>query len=55
MHINSFTIDHVVPLSRGGSNDIANLVPACEGCNRKKGAQTPLEWLSNPCCEEHYL
>jgi 5-methylcytosine-specific restriction endonuclease McrA len=31
------TIDHVVPVVRGGSDDAANLATACEACNREKG------------------
>lgn len=31
------TIDHVIPLSRGGSHWPANLRPACRSCNAKKG------------------
>ncbi len=30
------TIDHIVPIRYGGSNDISNLVVACSRCNRKK-------------------
>lgn len=30
------TIDHVVPLSRGGPNDRTNVVPACLSCNCSK-------------------
>jgi 5-methylcytosine-specific restriction endonuclease McrA len=37
--------DHVVPLARGGSNDIGNLVPACEKCNASKGAKSLLEFM----------
>jgi 5-methylcytosine-specific restriction endonuclease McrA len=29
-------IDHVVPLSKGGSNDLSNLVTACKPCNQAK-------------------
>ena len=32
-----FTIDHVIPLSEGGSNDLDNLALACFHCNRRKG------------------
>jgi 5-methylcytosine-specific restriction endonuclease McrA len=32
----SITIDHVVPLSKGGNNEISNLVPACKQCNNAK-------------------
>lgn len=41
-------IDHVIPVSRGGSNDPSNLVCACGVCNRYKGNRTPdecgLDW-----------
>jgi hypothetical protein len=38
--------DHVIPRSRGGSDDLSNLVAACAPCNLSKGARTPAEWLS---------
>lgn len=38
------TVDHVMPLSRGGRHCIANLVPACANCNQKKGSMTVVEW-----------
>lgn len=33
------TIDHVIPLSRGGEHSIENIVPACGECNSKKGVK----------------
>lgn len=36
--------DHVVPMSKGGENTIANLVRCCYRCNRQKSAKMPSEW-----------
>ena len=41
---NSATVDHVVPLSRGGSNSPDNLVIACMDCNRRKHNKLLCEW-----------
>jgi 5-methylcytosine-specific restriction endonuclease McrA len=41
------TIDHVLPLSRGGLHEIDNLVPACSSCNFEKHDKTPMEWFSH--------
>ncbi len=37
------SIDHILPVSRGGGWDWNNLVAACGRCNAKKGARTPAE------------
>ena len=37
-------IDHVIPLSRGGSNWPANLRPVCRPCNSSKSDKTLSEW-----------
>lgn len=39
------TIDHRVPLGRGGANTRENQVAACYGCNRTKGILTEEEFL----------
>lgn len=41
------TLDHVVPLSRGGSDSPSNLVWCCRKCNRSKGNQLVSEWYDN--------
>ncbi len=38
------TRDHVIPLRRGGSNDIGNILPACRLCNCRKGTLTADEF-----------
>lgn len=40
----ALTMDHLVPLSRGGRSSKANLVPTCKECNTKKRTLLPLEW-----------
>jgi 5-methylcytosine-specific restriction endonuclease McrA len=37
--------DHIVPLSRGGTNDIANIQLLCPSCNTAKGAKSLEEFL----------
>ena len=38
------TLDHVVPLIRGGRSVRANVVPACKDCNSAKQSLLPWEW-----------
>jgi hypothetical protein len=39
----TLAVDHVFPLSRGGSDREENLVLSCRPCNSKKNAGTPTE------------
>ncbi len=42
------TVDHVVPVSRGGVNHEHNLQILCMSCNGQKGTKTMGEWLGVP-------
>lgn len=37
------TLDHIVPVVRGGPKTWENIVTCCKNCNQKKGGQTPQE------------
>jgi 5-methylcytosine-specific restriction protein A len=39
------TMDHVVPISRGGKTSRGNVVLACKTCNTKKQDLTAVEWV----------
>ena len=38
------TMDHVVPIVRGGTSTKSNVVPCCKECNSKKSSALPIEW-----------
>jgi 5-methylcytosine-specific restriction enzyme A len=38
------TMDHIVPLARGGRSTKGNVVPACKDCNNRKKNLLPMEW-----------
>lgn len=40
-----YHLEHLVPLSKGGSNEVDNLGIACKECNLQKGAKTHLEFM----------
>lgn len=42
--VKELTMDHLVPLARGGTSNKGNLVPACKECNTRKKTMLPLEW-----------
>jgi len=54
----SLTRDHLVPLSRGGTNEWSNVITACSPCNTRKGNRLPEEIgmhpLSQP-VEPHFV
>jgi 5-methylcytosine-specific restriction protein A len=37
------TMDHTVPVARGGTSSKGNVVPACKKCNQEKKLSTPVE------------
>ena len=42
------TLDHIVPVTKGGTNDEKNLLPACHKCNSAKGnifSVEEMEWF----------
>jgi 5-methylcytosine-specific restriction endonuclease McrA len=59
------TVDHVIPLARGGDNFEGNLVPACRACNSSKHIRLIVEWKLAPrhqprtkqcdVCQESYV
>lgn len=42
---NAFQIDHIIPLSRGGSNGKRNIQLLCGDCNRSKKDKDPIEFM----------
>ena len=36
----TFSVEHITPISRGGTDDIDNLANACQGCNNRKFVST---------------
>ena len=38
------TMDHIVPIARGGRSTRGNVAPACKECNNNKKQLLPMEW-----------
>lgn len=46
MEPSKLTKDHVFPRSKGGDNDMDNIIMVCKTCNSSKGNMDLLEWYS---------
>lgn len=40
------TMDHLIPIGRGGHSDKGNIVVSCKECNSKKGSKTSAEHIN---------
>jgi len=40
------TVDHVIPIIKGGNSEYKNLIPSCGICNRKKGTKDFIRWAN---------
>ncbi len=43
------TMDHIVPIARGGKSVKGNVIPCCKICNTKKKQLLPMEWEDYLC------
>ena len=43
------TMDHIVPVARGGKSTKGNIVTACKECNNAKKQLLPMEWENYLC------
>ena len=41
---NELTMDHIIPMIRGGRSTKNNIATACKDCNNKKKHMLPMEW-----------
>ena len=45
-HPGELTMDHIVPVIRGGCSSKGNVVPCCKECNSRKKYLLPMEWAA---------
>ena len=50
---NSTTVDHVLPVARGGDDSESNLVCACVSCNTSKGKKMPFDFFEAVSTTKH--
>ena len=48
--LKTYEVDHIIPISRGGSNCRQNIVLACRSCNRQKHSKLVSEWILKDNC-----
>ena len=45
IHDPGFTIEHLIPISKGGQDEFSNVFPCCKKCNSSRGNLPLYEWL----------
>jgi|TARA_R110000764_G_C10792287_1_gene357750 5-methylcytosine-specific restriction endonuclease McrA len=50
----NLTLDHVLPLSKGGRTSWTNIVAACKACNSRKADKTHMKPISMPYAPDYY-
>jgi len=45
--LDKLSLDHIIPLARGGRHSVGNLQSLCKPCNSSKGTKTMTEWLKS--------
>lgn len=43
----SLTMDHVIPVSKGGMTVVSNIIPACQSCNSSKQNKDMIQWYTD--------